>query len=49
MMAAYLLRMYQWEEYAEEHQPETPVVMASAHDARQGVLTPRTVGIYAPG
>ncbi|MBE7473133.1 MAG: hypothetical protein HS114_28720 [Anaerolineales bacterium] len=49
MMAAYFLRMYQWEEYTEEYQPETPVVMASAHDARQRVLTPRTAGIYLPG
>jgi hypothetical protein len=49
MMAAYFLRMYQWEEYAEEHQPETPVVMSPAHDAHNTVLTPRTVGVYLPG
>jgi hypothetical protein len=49
MMAAYHLKMYQWEDYAEEHQPETPVVMAPAHDAHQGVLTPRTAGIYLSG
>jgi hypothetical protein len=37
--------MYQWEDYAEEHQPETPVVMAPARDVRSEVLTPRTAGI----
>jgi len=46
MMAAYFLRMYQWEEYTEEHQPKTPIVMAPARAARQTVLTPRTVDLY---
>src|SRR5574342_966952 len=49
MMAAYFLRMYQWEEYTEEHQPETPIMMAPARDARQTVLTPRTAGLYLVG
>jgi hypothetical protein len=48
MMAAYFLRMYQWEEYAEEHQPETPVLMSSARDTRTEVLTPRTAGMNIP-
>jgi hypothetical protein len=46
MIAAYFPQMYQWEDYAEEHQPEYPVVMALARDARSTVLTPRTVGMY---
>jgi hypothetical protein len=49
MMAAYHLRMYQWEDYAEEHQPETPVVVAPAHSIRDMILTPRTAGLYLPG
>lgn len=49
MMAAYFLRVYQWEDYAEEHQPEAPVTMAAARDAREAVLTPQTAGIYVPG
>jgi hypothetical protein len=42
MMAAYHLRMYQWEEYAEEQEPDVPVVATPAHDARQVVLAPST-------
>ena len=48
MMAAYFLRMYQWEEYADENQPEEPVVMSAARDVRSAVLTPRTAGIILP-
>lgn len=46
IMAAYFLGMYQWEDYTEEHQPEHPVVMAPARDARGMALTLRTVGFY---
>ncbi len=45
MMAAYFLRMYRWEEYAEEHQPETSVVMAPVHDVpHSGGLLARVAG-----
>lgn len=40
--------MYQWDDYADEHTLETPVVAVSAQDAGQAGLTPRTGGIYLP-
>lgn len=48
MMAAYFLRMYQWEDYAEQSSPDEPVVMSSARDTRSEIITPRTAGLYVP-
>lgn len=41
MMTAWYLRNRLWEDYAEQHEPEEPVVLSSAREAREEILTPR--------